>query len=97
METSVVDMGGGVKVSYVNIWIINLKIADYMEYAGDLDLTARMEDLDTYSSISYDVPVDEQCLIGVQFGNEPYFEKPVNLTGDKVVFNFIVSEVGVFP
>lgn len=95
VETSVVNVGGSI-TSYVNIWIIKMKIDSYSENVGSLDLTARAQTLETEPSAIYDVPSEGYCIIQVDFGNQSY-EEILSLNGEKVVFNFIVSTVDVIP
>ena len=98
IETSSINVDSDV-VSYVNIWVIKMKIDSYSEYVGDLDLTARAGSLKTDPSVVYTVEnpsVNDNCRIHVDFGNQSH-EESLTLTGNKVVFNFIVSEVEITP
>lgn len=93
VETSVVNVDG-TDTSYVNVWIIKLKIDSYSENVGNLDLTARAQILKTEPTEIYDVPSSNNCIIHVDFGNQSH-EEILPLNGDKVVFNFIVSTVDI--
>jgi hypothetical protein len=95
-ETSSVSVDDDL-VSYVNIWVIKMKIDSYSEYVGNLDLTARAYTLETEPSIVYNVPSEvDNCKILVELGNESH-EEYITLTGNKVVFNFIISTVEISP
>jgi hypothetical protein len=98
METSTITFDNGTVLSYVNILILRLKISEYSEYVGDMDLTAKVNHLTTISSSEYSVGENKQCVISVNLGNE-YTEKTIvlNENCDKVVFNFIISEMEVSP
>ena len=99
MKTSMVNVGGQ-QVSYVDIWIIKMKITSWSTYIGNLDLTARSSNITTIShggseGNGYDV-MDGECNIHVQLGNESD-TATISLDGDKVVFNFIIAEIEVSP
>ncbi|MEJ2271503.1 MAG: hypothetical protein P8X91_03250 [Candidatus Bathyarchaeota archaeon] len=95
VETSVVNVGG-FDTSYVNIWVVKMKIDSYSEYVGSLDLTARAQNLQTEPTAIYDVPPEGNCIIHVDFGNQSH-EEILSLNGNKVVFNFIISTVEISP
>jgi len=89
-----------VRVSYVDIWIIKMKITSFSTNIGDLDLTARSSNITTISfgdseGNGYTV-VGGECNIRVQLGNESD-TATISLDGDKVVFNFVIAEVQVSP
>jgi len=99
MKTSTVNVGGQ-QVSYVDIWIIKMKITSWSTYIGNLDLTARSCSITTFSrggsgGNGYDV-VGGQCNIHVQLGNESD-TATISLDGDKVVFNFVIAEIEISP
>jgi hypothetical protein len=95
VETSVVNVDG-FDTSYVNIWIVKMKIDSYSENVGSLDLTARAKTLKTEPTAIYEVPSDGNCIIQVDFGNQSH-EEILSLNGEKVVFNFIISTVEILP
>ncbi len=99
METSTVNVGGQ-QVSYVDIWIIKMKITSWSTYTGNLDLTARSYNITTFSrggseGNGYTV-VGGQCNIHVQLGNESD-TATISLNGEKVVFNFVIAEIEISP
>ncbi|MBE0525279.1 MAG: hypothetical protein IBX40_13255, partial [Methanosarcinales archaeon] len=87
-----------VPVSYVNIWIIKMKITSWSTFIGDFDLTARSFNITTKSYGGSDgngYPVmNGKCNILAQLGNESD-TATIPLDGEKVVFNFIVAEIEV--
>lgn len=103
MKTTTVNVTQGseeVRVSYVDIWIIKMKITSSSTYIGDLDLTARSSSITTISygdseGNGYDV-VGGKCNIHVQLGNESNTAS-ISLDGEKVVFNFVISEIEISP
>jgi len=102
IETSSINVGVNV-VSYVNIWIIQMKIDDYSEYVGDLDLTVKSNQITTLpmpSNDPYEIPdidlFENNCKILVNIGNQSH-EEYLTLTGNQVVFNFIISDVEISP
>ena len=103
MKTSTVNVtqdSEEVRVSYVDIWIIKMKITSWSTYIGNLDLTARSYNITTISrggseGNGYTV-VGGECNIRVQLGNESD-TATISLDGDKVVFNFVIAEVQVSP
>ena len=98
METSTITLNDNTKISYVNILVIKMEISEYSEYVGDLDLTAKVNHLTTVSSPEYLVPGSKQCFLDVQFGDQNSQEMiEVNHESDKVVFNFIISEMEISP
>lgn len=101
MEASAVNVTQGgqqVRVSYVDILIIRMKIASWSTNFGDFDLKARSSNITTISYGGSDdhgyTVMDDACNIRVQLGNESD-TAIIPLTGDRVVFNFIVTEVEV--
>ena len=102
IETSSINVDDDV-VSYVNIWVIKMNIDNYSEYVGNLDLTVRANNIETYpvpNDDPYTIPSEDQfennCKIVVNFGNQSH-EEYLTLSGNKVVFNFIVSDVEISP
>jgi hypothetical protein len=98
METSAITIGDDL-VSYVNIWVVKLKIPEFSANYGDFDLTTNAYDLTTRT---YQTSVEgnyEEFTLGVKFENEPYSQKIIDLReiSDFIVFNVIVSEVEVLP
>ncbi|NHJ83921.1 MAG: hypothetical protein FK734_00580 [Asgard group archaeon] len=97
MESSRVNINGKL-VSYVDIWIIKLKISNYSSFIGDLDLIAKADTLTTTPFGPYSDLVSKQCNINVQLGNDvSNVVIPLSTDADQVVFNFIVSEVEILP
>jgi len=89
-----------VPVSYVNIWIIKMKITDWSTFIGDFDLTARCLNVTTITyggsdGNGYTIDENGECKILVQLGNDEPDEVTIKLDGEKVVFNFIVAEIEV--
>jgi hypothetical protein len=93
METSSITVDDQ-KVSYVDVWIIILKMDKQTFVTGDLDLIARASTLTTEPEI-WNTP-GSTCNIRVQLGDNISYQK-INLNNnpDSVVFNFIISEVQV--
>jgi len=103
MKTSTVNVTQGseeVRVSYVDIWIIKMKITSSSTNIGNLDLTARSSSITTISyggseGNGYTV-VGGVCDILVQLGNESSTAS-ISLDGEKVVFNFVIAEIEISP
>jgi hypothetical protein len=97
METASISVGDDL-VSYVNIWVIKLKIPEFSANYGEFDLTTNAYYLNT---ITHQTPLGnfEDFTLGAKFGNEPYSQKTIDLReiSDQIVFNVIVSEVQVLP
>ena len=97
METSAITIGDEL-VSYVNLWVIKLRIPEFSANYGDFDLTTNAYNLDT---ITYETSTGtyDDFTLGVKFGDEPYSQKTIELReiSDRIVFNVIVSEVEVLP
>ena len=101
MKTATTTTIDGV-VSYVNIWIIKMKIASYSSYSGDLDLISKSYSVRTdpapfgAAERIYDV-VDGKCDVSVQIGDMSPYTESIALPEGFVVFNFVISEVEVSP
>ncbi len=101
MKTATTTTIDGV-VSYVNIWIVKMKIASYSSYSGDLDLVSKAYSIRTdpapfgATERIYDV-IDGKCDISVQLGDMSPYTESVVLPEGFVVFNFIISEVEISP
>jgi hypothetical protein len=102
IETSSINVDDDL-VSYVNIWVVKMKIDSYSENVGNLDLSVRAHNIETFpipNNDPYNIPPEDQfednCKIVVDLGNQSY-EENLTLTGNKVVFNFIVSDVEILP
>ncbi len=85
-------------VSYVDIWIVKLKMPSARSYINDFSLVARSPNITSISyggadGSGYNV-IGGQCTINVQIGNDSS-SVTIPLDGSKVVFNFLVSEVNV--
>ncbi len=83
-------------VSYVDIWIIKLNVNPFT-YVRDLNLAARTTNVttQTFGDIGSGYSVrNGQCTMRIQIGSESS-TATIPLDGDRVVFNFIVSEVRV--
>jgi hypothetical protein len=101
METSTITLNGDTTLSYVNILIIKMKISDFSDYVGELDLTAKTANLKT---ISYEYNPDDgqiinkQCIVSAHLGDQ-LSEISIDLDPncDQVVVNFIVSEMEISP
>jgi hypothetical protein len=98
METTTVTVGEDV-TSYVNVWIVKLKISDFSGNIDNLDLSSRAYNMYTETSGPFSLGENPNPEIGVQFADEPYSQKTISLdeNSDYVVFNFIVSEVELIP
>ena len=96
METSTITVGGKI-TSYVNVWIVKLKISDFSANIDNFDLSSNAYSMYTETIGPYDI--DDDFTISVQFGNDSSSEKPISLNADSesVVFNFIISEVELIP
>lgn len=94
METSSITVDDQ-KVSYVDVWIIVLKMDKQTFVSGDLDLVARASTLTTEPKL-WNTSGSSTCNIRVQLGDNISYQ-PINLTNNpvSVVFNFIISEVQV--
>ncbi len=79
-------------VNYVDILLIRTNLAS-ATLKGDLDLTARNTGITTNSSGPFAI-VGGGCTISVTLGNLTN-QITLALTGDKVVFNVIVSDVSI--
>ncbi len=89
--------GSIVQVSYVDIWIIKLNLANSLTYVRDFDLSAKTTNLQTFTNAGTDgrgylTPSNKQCTINVQIGSSSGSES-IHIDGERVVFNFIVSEI----
>ena len=99
METSIIEVGG-YNTSYVNVWIVKLKISEFSANFDNFDITSSANHIYTNTTDSFALlSGDKNVTIGVQFADEPYWLKtiPLNVYSDYVVFNFIVSEVKLTP
>jgi hypothetical protein len=97
METSTITLSNDTTLSYVNVLIIKMKISDFSDYVGELDLTAKAADL---STISYEstVGINKQCIVSAQLGDQlSEISIDLNPNCDKVVVNFLISEMEVSP
>lgn len=94
METSSITVDDQ-KVSYVDVWIIVLKMDKQTFVSGDLDLVARASKLTAEPKL-WNTSGSSTCNIRVQLGDNISYQ-PINLTNNpvSVVFNFIISEVQV--
>jgi hypothetical protein len=98
METSTITLSDETTLSYVNILIVKMKISDYSENFGELDLTAKTSDLETISYEYDSSVVEKQCSITAQLGDQlSEISIELNPNCDKVVLNFIISEMEVSP
>ena len=97
METSTITIGDDL-VSYVNLWVVKLKIPEFSANYGNFDLTTNAYNLNT-TSYQTSIGNYDDFTLGVKFGNELYSQKTINLReiSDRIVFNVIVSEVEVLP
>jgi hypothetical protein len=92
LETSSITVDDQ-KVSYVDIWIIVLKMDKQTFVTGDVDLVARATTLTTIPRL-WENP-ESTCTISVQLG-DTVSNQIIGLNNpDSVVFNFIISEVQV--
>jgi hypothetical protein len=97
METSTVTLSDDTTLSYVNILIIKMKISDFSDYFGELDLTAKTANLNTISYESI-VGINKQCTVSAQLGDQlSELSIDLNPNCDKVVVNFLISEMEVSP
>lgn len=98
METSTITLGENV-TSYVNVWIVKLKISDFSTNINNFDLSSRAYNMYTDTVGPFSLGEDPNFEIGVQFADEPYSQKTIMLdeSSDYVVFNFIISEVELVP
>jgi hypothetical protein len=95
METSTVTLSDDTTLSYVNILIIKMKISDFSDYFGELDLTAKTANLNTISYESI-VGINKQCTVSAQLGDQlSELSIDLNPNCDKVVVNFIISEMEI--
>ncbi len=87
-----------VPVSYVDIWIIRVRISQTYSYVHDFNLVARSPNITALSfggSGGYGYPViGHQCTLDVTLGSNSD-SVIIPLDGDRVVFNFLISEVNV--
>ncbi|MBE0512903.1 hypothetical protein IBX38_07625 [Candidatus Bathyarchaeota archaeon] len=102
MKASTINVTDGdyqVRVNYVDIWIIKIDIAKWSTYIGDFDLKAKCLNVTTIPDCGpegngYNLDGDKQCNITVQLGEDKSYT-PIQLDGDKVVFNFVIATVQV--
>lgn len=96
METSTITVDGKI-TSYVNVWIVKLKISDFSANIDNFDLSSNAYSMYTDTMGPYDI--DDDFTIVVQFGNELSSPIPISLNeySESVVFNFIISEVELIP
>jgi len=88
----------GTTVSYVDIWIIKVKVPHPSAYVNDFDLTARSLNIAaiTFAGAGgngYAV-TGGKCDVKVDLGSYSNTSS-IALDGDKVVFNFLIAEVQV--
>ena len=98
METSTITLSDETTLSYVNILIVKMKISDYSEYVGELDLTAKTSNLKTISYEYNNSVVDKQCNITAKLGDQlSEISIELNPSCNNVVVNFLISEMDVSP
>ncbi|MEM1540215.1 MAG: hypothetical protein QXJ07_02385 [Candidatus Bathyarchaeia archaeon] len=90
-RTSVVEVGNDI-INYVEILIIKITSKRQLAHKGNIDLTARNQDVTTKSYGPYDA--GNNCTVSVSIGGLRN-TKSVDLTPGKVVFNMVVSEIWV--
>ena len=96
METSIITVDGKI-TSYVNVWIVKLKISDFSANIDNFDLSSNAYSMYTETIGPFDI--NDAFTISAQFGDDSSSEKPILLNADSesVVFNFIISEVELVP
>ncbi|MGB9740232.1 MAG: hypothetical protein ACP5IM_01785 [Candidatus Bathyarchaeia archaeon] len=85
---------GGTTVTYVDVWIITLEIANRFGYKGEFDVTTRCKSV-TATSIQFNTLEGQTAVVSASFGEEWHSWTTPPLRSGVVVFNFIVSTVEV--
>ncbi|NHJ84166.1 MAG: hypothetical protein FK734_01805 [Asgard group archaeon] len=98
METSTIDLDG-IITSYVNVWVVKLKISDFSANIDNFDLSSRAHHMYTNTTAPFVLNGNQSFDIEVQIADGPVSSQTISLYGSSqyVVFNFIVSEVELIP
>lgn len=92
MRTSVI-LVDGLRVNYVDVWIIKVIVGQRSSYVHDFDLMVRCRNMETNTKSV--VTSVNSCTIGVQLGSESSSVSIPLDEPDEVVFNVIVAELQV--
>jgi len=93
METREENVNG-TTVTYVDVWIITLEIANRSSYKGEFDVTTRCKSVNA-TSIQFNTLEGATAVISASFGEKWYSWTTPPLKSGVAVFNFIVSTVKV--
>ena len=99
MKSSTIAATTGDQVNHVDIWIVEIKTTEQLSRFTELDLNAHCLNVTTTTMASggdgYDIAGNNGCTIAVKLGETMVDEIFLELDGDKVVFNFVISSVQV--
>ena len=94
MKTSTITVDG-VRVSYVDIWVIKLDLSDWSTYIHDFNLKARCLNVSTTTYGPYSVDATDDVEVQVQYGSDSSWVGIEGIETGDVIINFILSEVKV--
>ncbi len=94
MKTSTITVDG-VRVSYVDIWVIKLDLPEWSTYIHDFNLKARCLNVSTESYGPYSVDATDDVRVQVQYGSDSSWTGIEGIETGDVIINFILSEVKV--